>query len=224
MNYKERLLALAREKPFSSTSSLVYEILLDEILSGNLRSGETIRQSQLSDAFGLSRTPIRDAVNALVEEGYIEKVEPAGLRVYVFNQKDYTELLQFRMQLETLAVQLACISVTRADLAALEESLSNLKEASDASDHERALSADEQYHTALIRACRNDYVIHAYQEIEAKASFYRRIISPRQNWLSTYRLHRNILDAIIQRNAEEGVKLMKRHLTISRDVAQSFQQ
>ena len=223
MNYREQLMEQTKANPFSSASTLVYEILLRSIINGDLPCGTPIKQSQLSEEFGLSRTPVRDAVNALIEEGYIEKVEPAGLRVYILNPRDYTELLQFRMQLETLAVQLASLSITRADLAALEAYQAMLKEASENNDVERALMADEQFHLTLIQACRNDYVIHAYMEVLEKICFYRRIISSKQNWYSTYRLHQNILEAIIQRNADEGVKLMRKHLTISKDVAAMFQ-
>lgn len=222
MNYKEQLLALAKEKPFASTAKLAYEILLGEIMNGNLACGTPIKQSQISDDFGLSRTPVRDAINTLVEDGYIERSESGGLRVYVLNSKDYTELLQFRTQLETLAVGLASLHLTKSDLAALNESQEKLKTAADKLDIETALEADEQFHVSLVHASRNSYVTHAYAEVIDKIRFYRRIISSKQNWFSTYRLHQSIIDAIVHRNAEEGIDLIKKHLNISKEVAFLF--
>lgn len=222
MNYKDRLLGLAKKQPFASTSKLVYDILLEDIINGTLACGTPIKQSQISDDFGLSRTPVRDAINTLIEDGYIERTDTNSLRVYVLNTNDYSELLQFRTQLETLSIKLASLHLTKADLASMTDSQEKLKNASEKNDIEHALEADEQFHLALIQAGRNEYVIHAYSEILEKIRFYRRIISSRQNWFSTYRLHQNIIEAIVQRNAEEGIQLLEKHLSISKDVASLF--
>lgn len=217
--YKETLDQMSQQYPFSSTATLVYEILLDEIICGNLSSGTAIKQNELSEQFELSRTPVREAIIKLMKDGYIEKAAKGGLRVYVFHSRDYTELLEFRIQLEALALRRVSLYSKEDMNILLQHSLEKLKIASDTNNIKAALEADHEFHLTIINACHNQYVINSYLQHVKKIQFFRNILAEKQNWSSTYRHHEKILKSIVERNAEAAVRYLKLHLNISKELA-----
>ena len=79
MEYYDRLThTLLREQPFLNQTDLAYELVLREILNGQLSPGEKIPQEQLAVLFGMSRTPVRDALIRLEEDRFLEKSGRAG--------------------------------------------------------------------------------------------------------------------------------------------------
>lgn len=218
-DYKAKIMELSDRKPFSSTSALVYEVLLNSIVSGDLPGGTLITQKELAEQFGLSRTPVRDAIMKLTKEGYIEKGENSGLMVYKFNPRDYNELLQFRFQIESLAVSLVCINGTEENIDVLKGTLDSLKKADIKKDRQAALKADEDFHHYIVNVSGNQYLIDVYNQYLRKICFYRNLLSEKQNWKSTYRYHEKIICDIMDRNQDEGIKHLQQHFSISKDLA-----
>ncbi len=220
--YLDEYIQLQKKNPFSSTSTLAYESLLNLILRGDLASGTVLRQTDLADQFGLSRSPIREAMSRLIKEGYVEKTNQGCTRVYTFNSRDYSVLVQFRLLLETSAIQYAAFNMEEKDFATLKRSLDELQAAAVINDRDAALAADELFHLTIVNASKNTYIIDTYHHYLRKIRFYRNILSAKQSFSSTYRFHERIYKAFLSRDIETAEKYMKRHLEISKGVSDSI--
>src|SRR5215471_9911348 len=94
-------------------------VLEDEIVSGAIEAGVVLRQEQLSERFGVSRTPIREALRRLAALGLVSFVPNRGVRVRTLDRDDLREAFLVRAELESLATELAAPRITDEQLAEL---------------------------------------------------------------------------------------------------------
>src|SRR5947208_1865772 len=95
--------------------------LEDDIVSGRVEAGSVLRQEQLSERFGVSRTPIREALRRLAALGLVSFVPNRGVRVRTLSRDELREAFLVRAELESLATELATPRITEEGLAALDE-------------------------------------------------------------------------------------------------------
>src|SRR5205823_8335522 len=95
--------------------------LEDDIVSGRIEAGTVLRQEQLSERFGVSRTPTREALRRLAALGLVSFVPNRGVRVRTLSRDELREAFLVRAELESLATELAVPRMTAADMDALEE-------------------------------------------------------------------------------------------------------
>jgi DNA-binding GntR family transcriptional regulator len=95
--------------------------LEDDIVSGRIEAGTVLRQEQLSERFGVSRTPIREALRRLAALGLVSFVPNRGVRVRTLSRDELREAFLVRAELESLATELAVPRMTEEDLAALDD-------------------------------------------------------------------------------------------------------
>src|SRR5437660_5453427 len=108
--------------PSLSTKADEIALLLeDEIVSGAIEAGVVLRQEQLSERFGVSRTPIREALRRVAALGLVSFVPNRGVRVRTLSHEELREAFLVRSELESLVTELAAQRMTRADLEELEE-------------------------------------------------------------------------------------------------------
>ena len=119
---------LLKEQPFLNQTDLAYELVLREILNGQLSPGEKIPQEQLAVLFGMSRTPVRDALIRLEEDRFLEKSGRAGYQVSRIRLKDYVDFCEFRLMLEAKAAYLAARNITGKQLEQLRENMERFRE------------------------------------------------------------------------------------------------
>ena len=96
-------------------------VLEDEIVSGAIEAGVVLRQEQLSERFGVSRTPIREALRRLAALGLVSFVPNRGVRVRTLSREELREAFLVRAELESLATELATPRMTADDLRRLDE-------------------------------------------------------------------------------------------------------
>ena len=102
---------------------VVFKTLREAILRGDLKPGERLMELQLAAKLGVSRTPIREAIRMLQQEGLAVTIPRRGAEVAAMTEKDMEDVLQVREALEILAVQLASEKITKEQIAELEERL-----------------------------------------------------------------------------------------------------
>lgn len=157
----------------SASTSIRLQSLTDEvarnlqqaIMSGELRPGDHLQQEALCARFGLSRTPIREALQKLQAQGLIEIIPNRGARVRVPTRTEILQLYEVRAELEGFACELAAASAGQAELAALRQSVSQAREATErlrgASPsqeealHESLRQAAAAFHSAIYEASGN---------------------------------------------------------------------
>src|SRR5436305_738478 len=136
-----------------------YDRIRDWILDGTLAPGEALRDEALADALGMSRTPIRDALHRLEEEGLV--VTSATRRTYVSEVtiKQAREIYPILSALEALAVRLALPHIEADALDRMRAANGELAAALEAGDAAAATAADEAIHRAFVAHCGNDELL-----------------------------------------------------------------
>jgi DNA-binding GntR family transcriptional regulator len=189
-----------------------YDRIRDWILDGTLTPGEALRDEALAEALGMSRTPVRDALRRLEEEGLV--VTTATRRTYVSEVtiKQAREIYPILGALETLAVRLALPHVDAAALDVMRAANRELADALQAGDPAAATAADEAIHHAFVVCCGNDALIAMLDDLHCKI---RRI--ERAFWGSADRTpslddHEQIIAALQARNARQAERMVARNM------------
>jgi DNA-binding GntR family transcriptional regulator len=189
-----------------------YDRIRDWILDGTLAPGEALRDEALADTLGMSRTPVREALRRLEEEGLV--VTTATRRSYVSEVtiKQAREIYPIISVLETMAVRLALPHIDAAALDAMRAANRELAAALADGDPAAATAADEAIHSAFAAECGNDELIAMLADLHTKI---RRI--ERAFWGSADRTpslddHEEIIAALEARNARQAERMLARNL------------
>ena len=106
---------------------VVFHTLREAILKGELKPGERLMELQLASKLGVSRTPIREAIRMLEQEGLAVTIPRRGAEVARMTEKDMKDVLQIREVLDELAVRLACDNITKEEIKELEKQMTSKK-------------------------------------------------------------------------------------------------
>ena len=102
---------------------VVFNTLRQAILRGELKPGERLMEIALSQRLGVSRTPVREAIRMLEQEGLVIMIPRKGAQVAEISEKDLKDVLEVRLGLEELAVRIACQRITEEELEELERAV-----------------------------------------------------------------------------------------------------
>lgn len=208
-----------REVQSQSLTNVIYDQLEDMILSGKLKPGERINESQLSNHLGVSRAPIREACRQLEKRGIVEVKARRGSFVYELDVNEVIELYDIRASMDALAAEKAAEQATRKDLNGLKGFLKKMAEAIDAGNIQNYFKFNIDFHIGIVRISRNNNLFTLIEGIYNKASLCRKTNLSFQNRVSiSYRQHKEILDAIKAGNPAEASRLMKHHILDAKNV------
>lgn len=136
----------------------VYQRLIEEIRSGALAPGARLRETELADRLGVSRTPIREAIRQLENDGLVSHLPRVGAAVRSLDYAEVMELYDMRAVLEGTAARMAARAATDLELAEL---ASLNAEMTGAVTAQRAAELNAQFHLTLLDAARNRYLTRA---------------------------------------------------------------
>lgn len=213
--------APALRGPASATTRRAYEAVRDGIGAGSLTPGEWLREGQLADALGLSRTPVREALRVLAAEGLVELVHNRGARVVRWEAADVEETYRLRALLEGEAAGLAARRATTAELEALQAAQDEYERAVD-----EGLSAVEQaacndvFHLGVLDAAGSARLSGLLGVITSAPLVARALRSYGPDDLRRSVLaHRDVLTALRHRDEELAICAMRAHILAARYVA-----
>jgi DNA-binding GntR family transcriptional regulator len=133
-----------------------YEHLKRLILTGGLAPGEELREGALTESSGFGRTPVREALRRLVQEGFVEVRPRQGYRVAVVTLASVRDLFEMRLLLEPAAAELAAIRASQEDLAALHDLAHESYVPGDPNSYERFLERNREFHVRVAKAAGNE--------------------------------------------------------------------
>jgi DNA-binding GntR family transcriptional regulator len=139
----------------TSLAERAYAILLDAIVSGRLPPGQRLRDQELAEQLGVSRTPVREALRRLEDEGLVESERNAFTRVAPVRPERIADAFPVVAALQGLAARLGVPALTRDDIECLERHDAERTAALRAADVLEAIAADDRFHAVLIAAARN---------------------------------------------------------------------
>jgi DNA-binding GntR family transcriptional regulator len=156
-------------------SDAAYARLRDWILDGTLAPGEPLRDEALAEALGMSRTPIREALRRLEEEGLAVSTPTRRTHVSPVTITQAREVYPIMATLEALALRLAAPRMDEDALAAMRAANAGLADALAACDATAATAGDEAVHMAFVTRCANDELIALLGDLRAKVRRIERV-------------------------------------------------
>lgn len=212
----------------NSLSSQAYQHIQRKLLSGAWSAGDVISEQSVAQEMGISRTPVREAIRHLEQEGVLEQVPRYGTRVKALDRQDLVELYELREALEPFAVAKAAGKMGEGDVRSLRRLCDELKQVAgelrlkgkvkpDAVMMKRLMSADMAFHHLLIRAAGNGRLM----KIVAEGRLLARIFSASRQEHDlevieqTLRYHGDIVDALVKGDANGARELMSQHIRAS---------
>jgi DNA-binding GntR family transcriptional regulator len=145
-----------------------YTRLRDAILDGTLEPGEQLRDAELAEWLGLSRTPIREAVARLEEYGLVETQPNRHTRVAALSARDARDAFTVVAVLEALAASLGVPRLIEADLETMRAANRDFAAALVAADVAAALAADDRFHGVLVQAAANREIARSLERLMPK--------------------------------------------------------
>jgi DNA-binding GntR family transcriptional regulator len=207
------------KKGSENLAELVYQRIKNDIFDFKLLPGERFTETEAANLYAVSRTPIRQALYKLQQEGYVEVGFRSGWQVRPLNFRYYEELYDVRIVLEKDAIRRLCqhdpsssveLNVLK-DLWMVEpeQYLSEIKTLS---------QQDEDFHCALVRAAGNNEMSRIHREISEKIRIIRRLDFSKQYRIeATYQEHQIILGHIFAQRMDEALACIEAHIMLSRD-------
>ena len=195
-----------------SLEEQVYMMLEEEILSGELKPGEQLKEQALSARLGVSRTPIRAASHRLSEIGLVETSANRGATVVGVSEEDIEDTYRIRIRLEGLASAMAANRMSEQDRAALTEAVELSEFYLVKRDAEKLREQDTVFHRIIFEASGNRLLARILTDMHRNIKLYRKraLSDPARTELSV-REHREILDAIVSADAERADALTAAH-------------
>ena len=190
------------------------------LVTGDMRPGVVYSAPALAARFGVSATPVREALLDLAKDGFVEPVRNKGFRVRSLSAADVDEIYHLRRLLEIPTVaELARRGCPEAlpELRALADETAEAVRAGDALAY---VEADHRFHAGLLGLTGNERLVRLVTELRAQVSLYglRPVIS-RGDVDSAAGEHHLLLDHIESKDADRAAELMERHLARSRSMA-----
>ena len=186
-----------------------------EVSSGILKPGDQLEVTALAERFGVSRTPIREAIRTLVESGVLETRPRKGSFVRVLSAKQLLYLFQVAAELEGMACRLAALSLTKENVEAIERGLAKCTQAAEVQNNAEYAMANLDFHTAIHNASGNDWLIEQLRQLQINLNSYRTMpyeIRGRLNKSTDE--HKIICDAILSGDGEHACNLMRDHMML----------
>jgi len=196
----------------SNLNERVYHYVRDRILANVYKPGDQINYEQLIQELGVSRTPLRDAINRLTQDGLIEVKPRSGSYVYMPNARDIGELYDVRKALECQAIEAA---VPRMPHEELKELLSEAEEADEAIKHgrvQRFFEADRRFHRTIIERSGNRLLAGMMETLELKIKWFGVIITKFDRPQQANDSHKRIIRAMERADAAEARRMMEEHI------------
>jgi DNA-binding GntR family transcriptional regulator len=210
-------MSLANRKPLGIQRRYLHDEAADRlrelILSGRLAPGERVNEVELSEAFGISRTPMREAIKILAAEGLLETLPNHGARVAQIGAEELEEMIEVVAALEAAGGDLACRHITDAELAAIEADHAAMVEAWSSGDEATYFALNRAIHDAIMAVSRNRTLINLYNTISGRIlrARYSAHKTPEQ-WEKAVREHEAIMAELRRRDAAALTTTMRDHV------------
>lgn len=208
-----RVSADARRPTLAET---VYARLKQDIFDFRLLPGDRFTEGEVAERLEVSRTPVREALQRLEKEGYLEVRFRSGWSLRPLDFRQFDHLYDLRIILETASVRQLCEAESAASLDALKRTWLVTPEERVAAGPGVA-DLDEAFHAALVEAAGNPEVARCHRDVTERIRILRRLdFTQPERVAATYQEHAQILRAILRRRTGPATLMLKAHVETSK--------
>lgn len=188
----------------------VYERLSAEILDGRIPPGSNLREEQIAEVMGVSRTPVREALRRLSDEGFVEYFPHRGARLMKLTPERVHEIFEVREALEGMAARQAATRMPADRIATLRESFERIRRQIEAQDYSEV---GDHLHTVIFDNCGNDRLKRLMLSIRNQVTWMQHVAVQVPGRLDRAFLeHDAVLRALENRDPDAAEQTMRSHI------------
>ena len=192
---------------------VVFQTLREAILRGELKPGERLMELQLAAQLGVSRTPIREAIRMLEQEGLAVTMPRKGAEVAKMTLKGMEDVLEIREALDILACQLACDRISDELLVVLEEKKKAFEASLETKDVKVIADADISFHDVIYEATGNPKLIALLSNLREQIYRYRvEYLKAVDSYPILIKEHDDIYQALVKHNRQDATVAIREHV------------
>ncbi len=197
------------------TSEQLREVIEEEVATGKLMPGSHLDEIELASRFGVSRTPVREALSQLAGEGLVEIRPRRGAVVAQASPQRLVEMFEVMAELEAMCARLAARRISEVEIAALEAAHERCRDAAALRDSDAYFYANEGFHHAIYRAAHNVFLAEQAFALQRRLRPYRRLqLRVRHRVQRSFEEHQSIVDAIRDGDAERAASATRTHVVV----------
>lgn len=200
------------ERPQSLTA-LAVDAVRRAIVSGDLGLGEQLSEGALARMLGISKTPVREALQQLRHEGLVRIIPQTGSFVFTMSAHEVLELCELRLTLEEAALHFAIERNRAPFLNALKRIVTDMEHAQKQGDTRAYLALDTEYHAQFFEFCGNSYIADAYSGIVGKVAALRTHLAARPSHTKKSMIEHRAIAQAIERGEDDTLRaILHRHI------------
>lgn len=194
---------------FAATTEAVRQL----VVSGGLAPGRRVRERELCEHLDVSRTPVREAIKALIQEGLLEALPNRSAVVPALRPAEVRSLAVVLSTIEGLAAELACAEATVEDIARLSTAHEEMAGLHDRNDLRGYFACNKRFHRTIVASTRNPVLLWTWDQLSTRVdrARYASNLQP-QRWAAAIREHEGIVSALERRDAARASRLMRVHI------------
>ena len=205
------------------SAHVVYNALKDRILGFALYPGTRVTETELAADFGVSRTPIREALQRLAAEGFVTIRPKQGCFVRELDIEEIDQLYQVRIALESLALEQAMDHMARSELEVLALDWHPARADAAPTSVDAMAQRDESFHIALAQGSGNRVLTGLLQDVNARIHIIRRLdFTDRERIAVTYAEHHRIAELLLAGDLAAARELLGAHIRYSQAFARTL--
>lgn len=188
----------------------VYQAMQELIISRQLAPGQHLVESELAEMLGVSRQPIREALQLLNSEGWVDLRPGYGAFVHAPAESEVDQLLVVRAALEAESARLAALNAEPAGVGRLRKLCAQGEAAVDADDIDGMVAANAELHRCVTELSGNQVLLDLVSQVDRRVRWYYTPIARhrgRQSWQE----HARLIDAVENGDAEAAARIMRHH-------------
>ncbi len=219
----DELRTLGLLKAAQTLGERVYEVLEESIVDGVIAPGSHLREDEVAKQLGVSRNPVREAIQRLVHEGFVEhRAGKKGAFVHAPSDREVQEVFHARSLLESDCARLAAASISDADLDRLQALLGQGDEAIAAQDAKQLLELNDRFHNIVLEAADNSVVARMLGVLQRRIRwyFYQVVVS---RAAGSWNQHRQIYEALRDHDGDRAAACMMAHVTQTAETIRGHQ-
>lgn len=198
------------------SNNLFYQLQAD-ILTGEIKNGEKLTEQDIGNKYGVSRTPVREALRQLENEGLVENIPNRGAFAIGLSEQDIEDMYELRRSYEVQAVKWAIERITEKEFDELEETFEFMKFYTMKNDAEKMLNINANFHQLIYKSTHNRMLVNILASYQLYFRHIKKLPVDTHIYLkNVLEEHRLIFQAFKNRDVALGIKAMEAHMINSK--------
>jgi DNA-binding GntR family transcriptional regulator len=196
-----------------SLKEKVYEILKEMIIFGKLKYNERIEEDALATSLEVSRTPVREAINKLEQEGWINIIPRRGMFVSNVSLKEINDIFQVRLNLEPIILQMGFSNIPLNECQRLKREFESFLDKELTKDEAKTLDElDNTLHLLILKSCNNNFIEKMMENVyEHNMRLRNQSVQSNDRRNEATKEHINLIDSILDGDLDKALELIKYH-------------